>query len=351
MKLIICNTYSQLIIAIQLKLTLFKNCEVDIWMSDHSKNAEMIITPLIKTGIFNDVCFIEEREFAYERKIVSCICDVLKYSFTDLGKMEVAKYDEIIFYSLSFLLYSIAEYYQQIEHDVIWSKMEEGIFSYETDFESGRRLKIARFLRRLSEKYEITDNITNYYCFFPELKTTHREWNLCKIPSLYETRKYIIPLLQKIFSCDSTSYKQRFIFFASSSDVDGKPFGETDIVLKVANRIGKDNLLVKMHPRDTREVYKDRGIEVMNNSWVPWEVMQLVGDLENNILITVNSGAFVTVSALMGGRGKGAFLYPSIEKKSVYFQQREKTIHDMLTKLHKYHLCEGIREVTVEELF
>ena len=54
-RLFICNTYYQLIIAIQLKLTLFKEDEVSVWISDCSVNSETVADRLNETNIFNYV--------------------------------------------------------------------------------------------------------------------------------------------------------------------------------------------------------------------------------------------------------------------------------------------------------
>lgn len=349
MKLLICNTYSQLIIAIQLKLTLFKHNKVDLWITDHSNNVEKIIEPLNRTGLFNNVIFLQDKKFVYERNKIESFKDAIEYSFGE-KKWDIEMYDEIVFYSLSLMLYSIADYYRIINHHVIWSRMEEGIFSYETDFESGYRIKLARAMRNISRRIEIANEIVNYYCFFPELKISHLDWNIIKIPSLNETLDLIVPLFSQIFKCRNETCRQKYIFFASSSDIEGKPCGEMELILKTADIVGKENLIVKMHPRDKRSVCLDNGIEVMENSWIPWEVSQLIGQYEDKIMLTVNSGAFITVSALQGGNGLGMFLYPSIKNKNKSFLKREKEIDKTLHRLHKNHICLGIKACTIDNI-
>lgn len=350
MKLIVCNTYSQLIIAIQLKLTLFCDEEVDLWISDHSNNVDRIIEPLKETELFGDVQYIQDKDFVYNRSKIGMVKDIIKFSFGEKSKLNIKKYQEIIFYSLSLLLYSISDYYDEINHEVKWSRMEEGIFSYETDFETGKRVRIIRLLRKISRRYEIADHIKDYYCFFPELKVSHLEWNLIKIPSIKENAKQMASILKDIFRVEDILITQKIIFFASSSDIDGKPYGETEIILKLAELVGKDNLLVKVHPRDSRSVYGEYGISVMENSWVPWEAMQLIGNYQDKIMCTVNSGAFITISALQGGEGKGIFLYPVVEKKDSYFINREKDIEIMLEKLHNCGLCLNIRKSNYSDI-
>lgn len=72
--------------------------------------------------------------------------------------------------------------------------------------------------------------------------------------------------------------------------------------------MGKDNLIVKTHPRDTRDVYTKNGIKIMKDSNAPWEVIQLNMGESDSVLLTVNSGAFISIMALMENkRVKGFF--------------------------------------------
>lgn len=345
MKLIICNTYSQLIIAIQMKLTIFKEANVDLWVSDHSKNVDKILGPLVEQSIFASVEYIREKEFVYNRGKFKCLLDSMEYSFGG-KKLKIKKYDEIIFYSLSLRLYSIADYYSSISHDVIWSRMEEGLFSYETDFVSGKRIKLTRKLRKFSGRAEIANNIKNYYCFFPALKENNRGWNLIKIPSLRDTYDEITTIFKNIFNINENDleFRTKYIYFASSSDIDGNSYGETELVIKIAESVGKDKIIVKMHPRDDRTVYQDYGINVMESSWIPWEVIQLIGKFEKIVFLTVDSGAFITISALMSRCGKGIFLYPEIQNSNREFVNRKAEIKKVLTKLHSIGLCCDINE-------
>lgn len=55
MKLFICDTYYQLIEAIQIKLTLFKNEKIDVRISDHSKGASDVAKRLAESSLFHEV--------------------------------------------------------------------------------------------------------------------------------------------------------------------------------------------------------------------------------------------------------------------------------------------------------
>ena len=129
MKLIICDTYSQLIEAIQMKITLFKDDIVDIRISDHSVGAEMVSDRLQKLNIFNNVYFVKTKKFIYERTKLESLVDVLKYNFGSIPKVQIKLYDEIIYYNTNLIIFAVGDYYKKIAHECIWSRMEEGLFS------------------------------------------------------------------------------------------------------------------------------------------------------------------------------------------------------------------------------
>ena len=87
-------------------------------------------------------------------------------------------------------------------------------------------------------------------------------------------------------------YPQKYIYFAGTLDFEGgKPIGEFELVQKIAKQVGKENLLVKVHPRDTRSVYAEEGLLVDKNSSKPWEIIQMLGDFSNKVFLTATSGS------------------------------------------------------------
>lgn len=350
MKLIVCNTYSQLLIAIQMMLSVHKNQTVDLWLSDHSLNMDRVVKPLKNIRLFHDIRFIMEKEFVYKRNKVLSIYDAIKYSYGKIQAMHIPLYDEVIFYSLSLRLYALNDYYDKVGHILTWSRMEEGIFSYDTDFESGSRIRLARKLRSFSRRSELADKISNYYCFFPELKENKYGWNLVKIPSIMETKADFIKILSSIFGSKIKTYPQKYMFFASSSDVDGRPYGESDIVLRIAKIVGKENIIIKTHPRDNRKIYSENGLLTYENSWIPWEIIQLMSSYDDRIFITIDSGAFITISAMINSQVRGMFLLDDVRVKDAYLIDRSSTIKSMLDRLHKCNLCLNIQAGNSAEL-
>ena len=88
----------------------------------------------------------------------------------------------------------------------------------------------------------------------------------------------------------------------------GEPIGEYQLVEKIAELVGKDNILIKIHPRDLRSVYSDNGFKVDRNSNIPWEAIQLSGDFSDKVFLTATSGSVLAGSFMAERAVKTYFL-------------------------------------------
>lgn len=345
-RLFICNTYMQLIMAVHMKLTLFKNDETDLWLSDCSNGATEVAKRLQNTHLFRDVKLKIWNNKFYTQSPIYDIWDVFSYSFTTLNIKTIDFYDEILFYNPILDIFAISDYYRQKKHHVKWSCFDEGIFSYNTNLIGGKRYKLCRLIRNMTMRYDPFLHISAFYCMFPQLKTTHLDWELILVPSIEEDKDKLINVLNAVFDFYPLNLPQ-YIYFASSSDIDGNPYGETEFVLKLANLLGKNNFIVKTHPRDKRSIFQDYSIKTLQESYIPWEVIQLNMNTTSNVLLTLTSGSFISITAMMNEQGKnikGYFLYNTHNWNSHYYTNRCKEIKSQLDKLHKSGLCLNLRD-------
>ena len=169
--LIICNTHFQIIVALQLKLTLFKSDEVDVHVSDHSLNAAAVATRLRKTGLFHEVSYRKTKaEIAAGavqkvRGFVDACFGVRRYpAYPD--------YDEILFYNLNMPVYHFADAAEKGSRKTVFSGMEEGILSYGR-MAYGKSPELLDKVRAITKRPQIMSCVERYYCFFPEL---YRMW-------------------------------------------------------------------------------------------------------------------------------------------------------------------------------
>lgn len=330
--------------AVHIKLTLFKEEMVDLWLSDNSKNADFIAKRLELMKLFHSVKYKRWQLSMYNQSVIRNLKDLVAYGFFSIKDMKMELYDEIIYYNPVLEIFSIADYYKKVNHSVIWSRFDEGILSYNTDLQGGNRYKFCRNIRKVLFRYDPFLHVSRYYCMFPQLKTTHLEWELIKIPSIDDDKEKLRNVLNEVFNFIPLQLP-RFVFFASSSDIDGKPFGETEFVLKLADHVGRSNLMVKTHPRDNRRVYEDYGLQVIKHSFVPWEVIQLNVKTTSVHLLTVNSGSFISITAMMNDiHIQGDFLFNCMSCDNPSYKVRSKEITNQLQKLHNAGLCHSLSD-------
>lgn len=303
-KLIVANTYYQIIFAIQMKLTAFKDDKIDILISDHSKNADIVTQRLKKCGPFENADYMttkgpgDNRNFSERVRDFFCLTFGKRNSHWPFKEDSSKKfYDELIVYNYDMQVLGFYYNLSSINPEIKFSRFEEGILSYNNELLFTPTRNLIGKLRRMQGKNTIEDAMNFFYCGHPELY--RGELEPYKIPLIKKDDNALKNILQEIFNFDPQKnvYTQRYIFFTSVLDFEGgEPIGEYELVSKVAELVGKDNLLVKTHPRDKRTIYIDNGFNVDKNSAIPWEVIQLSGDFSDKVFLTVNSGSVLAGS-------------------------------------------------------
>lgn len=309
-RIIICNTYYQVIFSIQLKNTIFKYDYITLLISDHSNNTKSIVNKMIREKKFEECYFVQTKSRLYgAKKINDKIKVMLDAMFgmstihnSFLKNVRNKYYDEIISFNYALDIDSYYAYLYKYNPKIKCSMMEEGLFSYDfsmlNNVEFKKKRDLISAVRKVFRKTTVLDSLKNFYCYFTAI------YNGTLIPiqvPKIEINSKTANDLKNIFDLGNKldGYTQKYIFFTSVYDFEGgKPVGEYELVCKVADLVGKDNLLVKTHPRDTRSIYTDNGFNVDKNSSIPWEAIQLSGDFSDKVFMTINSSSVLSGSTM-----------------------------------------------------
>lgn len=349
--LIYCNTHYQLLMAFQIAFTIYRNSEVDIVVTDHIVNGGIIASNLRKTNLFREVFFFSTMRISKRDNRMKGIADIFFYGFGMSNINLPHLYSEIVIYNFDISTYDLLNFQEKKMPNCIWSKMEEGIFSYNTDFYlSGNRYKAISFFRKLRKKKDERTLFKRYYCSFPELKRIHQEWDTIKIPPLNVDLNSSIDFVTSVYKPKNYFFDQKYIFFASSGNVDGYNLNELELLSEIAKNVGKNNIIIKKHPRDTTEVFEKAGFRVWKDNATPWEVLHLINSFEDKIFLTVSSGAFINSSAWLGYANKGLFLYPEVKKTPKEVAEYISRIDELLICLHERHLCMEIVKGYIKDI-
>lgn len=315
-RIIFLNTYFQLITAVQLKLTLFKSDYVTVIITDRTNNSGVVCERLKEEKIF-DECVYVKTENLRGRKNIESVIDYIDIAIRKRNRFSryiknlySLYYDEMIFYNYDIDMYGVYSILTSKNKNIAVSIMEEGILSYDNIIYKSNCFTAINYISRIFKHTSLIDHLKNFYCFYPELSDS-----ICKairIPQISSSDDYLKTTLSRIFNINDTSsyQKYKYILFESSNETDGYDIGESGVFLKIASIVGKDNVLVKKHPRSVTTVYEDNGINVDMNSNTPFEIIQLCSDFSDKIFISTISGSTISINSIVDKKPQIYFVYP-----------------------------------------
>ena len=189
------------------------------------------------------------------------------------------------------------------------------MLSYDDFFYDSAKFKLIRALRKLIGKPAIFDYYEKFYCVYPELY--RGTLKAVRIPQIscenIQLKKMLADAFQIKTDVDYNRYK--YIYFESIYDTEGRGIGETELLLKLASRVGKENILVKKHPRSTSHIFEESGIAVDTNSSAPFEAIQLNNDLSGCTFVSAMSGSVLSVNSIIDQPSPVLLIYPLTEYK------------------------------------
>lgn len=306
--MIVCTHY-QLFVAIQLKKNIFSADNVDVVFANTMYECTELIENLKKESVFRSV--YKEREIT-----LSCFKDKLIFfrnymlysskgleSFTDTS----FDYDEVLFYNIEVLMYYLCRLSQKNSKNVKISRFEEGFASYFFIYFKSFSEKAKLILNIKS----IEKNIEKYYFFNPDLATI-KDYNYTyeKIPYIDKSDKELQRLFATLYHQNTSTdgYKEKYIFFENCFSDNGSTQDDFPLILKIAEIVGKENLLIKLHPRSVFDRFAPYGIKTNSKTAIPWEALFLCQDFSDRVFITINSGSVISPIILFNESIKTFFL-------------------------------------------
>ena len=300
--LIYCNTFYQLLVAIQLQRTIKKEDRVSVILTDESRGSKEIADRLRNMGFFHGVYYLETKVGPEQVGAAYRARTLCSGMFGRLPEGMPRDYvcDELIGYNLDLSTHVVYAALYRRNPAICCNAMEEGLLSYATPESSSGLLRAIQRCRRLLGWKNLRKSIRKFYCFNPPVYQGDLE--PVAIPKMDCGSTQLRGLLQQVFLGERIlePYRQKYIYLPCIYDMEGgAPIGEAALAKALLQQVGKDELLVKAHPRDDAGRYSASGAAVDTNSPVPFEVLCILQDLSDKVLITTLSGSILNVSALI----------------------------------------------------
>lgn len=289
-----CDSVYQLMNAIQIKITLLKDEAADLLLSDHT-NFESLIPALRESGIFEEVkrLFSKKKADEYwtyskeERKNISRYpqeyvdMDVLDKEYTDFYISFETAYAKLMYYAMI----------KNGMHPKV-HLFEDGMATYVCDVK--KRCMEDGMDHEFYKEDRFIDHIERLLLYDPVLFTGEKmPFPIEKIPAIDHKDKEVKKIFHSIFG-EAKLPKEKFIFLEEAFFDDKIPSNDLELVLRIADIVGKDQMIIKLHPRNKVNRFKEYGFQTMEHTQVPWEITLMDEEITDKIIFTVSSNASIT---------------------------------------------------------
>ncbi len=299
-KLFVCATVYQLINAIQLKSTLYKNAPSDLIVLDTFKEYQVIAKKIQDENIFERVIPVAQNFVKFK----TVARDIFSQKFrkvihkNSLKSILFENYNEFIFSSLNTFTIYLGAYYLRKIKSIKITLFEDGASSYSKYYERAfHDVNCGGAIKKLI--YKVLHNpilyVSKYYLYNPDILIWDAP-NVERIPKIDTSNSKLIFLLNKLFNYENLKddYREKVIFLEESYYADGISVPDIDIVNQLAKQYGKDQIFVKKHPRNPTNRFDELGYKTNEDTIIPWEVIALNIDLSDKIIATISSTAAIS---------------------------------------------------------
>lgn len=338
-RLFLVNTPYQLIVSTLLSYQLKRNNETvdDIIITDNFVNSATIIEKVIKTGYYNKVFYATINEYLFSKNVFCKIYKILTYFFPKLSFWRKIsntfdfKYDEIYYNNDDLFFYNLISICTKSNSSLKVYRFEEGYSSYLNEFCS----LFAQYICGIRDKIKMQNTFVNVfkgvYLYEPILVMYKSNVPFLKLSR--EINNDIKNIITSFFDLGNqySCISEKWIIFEESFYQD-KGYNK-DIVLykKIIDFLGKENVVVKMHPRTKIDRFTPMGIRTLENDGVPWEVVLLSGNIQNKIFVSMASGSIINAKLLLGDSTDSWLLYKCTEEMIVSMNH---DFEDFINKLN-----------------
>lgn len=324
--LFVCNTVYQILTAINIRMTMRKDSVADIIISNVVVNGNHICEVINETDFFNQAYFVQSKKYepvmAYKNTNLFCqkwtnflIQKNPKKRINQYVTLE-GHYDELFFSNTGGF---INELFRVLKNDNKFLKafcFEDGTSSYTITwrdwFEEERILySKGKSFRKLLGIHYLVDELDGYMVYRPELMDWKPKCSVIKISQINRENNDLRNAINAIFEYEKCEdiYDEKLIYFEDYLSAEGEFAREEKVILELISCVGKENIMVKRHPRSKNDIYLKHGIKVNRNLSIPWEVIALnIEDLEEKVLISHISGSIAMPYLIAGMHTKSISL-------------------------------------------
>ena len=326
------DSFFQLIEAVNLRLSVYKDDEADIAIYNSTRKADIICKNLKEKNAFGKCYYVKTSltrcgsNYSFIKKLPKYM--VYLYTLVNptnyVGKklnMDIEHYDRFIFCGNGALPESIFNAMKKYNPELECYRNEDGYVSYTREYgktKSEFRKWFEAVSRKIFGGYDIEDSIKGYYFADPDLVQFNFRYPIIAAPKINRANKQLIEVLNEAFNYDEKkeSYNEKYIFFESGDSFFEKNDEDVRLLGMFADIVGKENILVKRHPRCTENRFEKLGIRVAQTSTIPWELVQLNKVMDGKVFLTTTSSSALSSEIYFDDDCQAIMLFRMMKKTS-----------------------------------
>lgn len=317
--LFLCNSVYQVLVALWIKHSLLCDDDADIIISDHMNNGFEIKNRIKEYSSFSNAFYVKSFAFARgkvdlsnrEKRELKIHPNTFIKNYIKLEH----QYTELYAASLDPFTQLLFGYIKTNNKDACVILYEDGMYTYSKLMEEdylNTRIPVDDFSHRFIHKYiyhrnYIYGNVHRMFLFNPQYISWNPDFNILNIPKI-DCNDYVFrTCCNRIFGYDDNTdcYDRKYIFMEESFYAEGTPINDLELLNELANKVGKENIMVKIHPRNPENRFKLDGFKTNTNTAIPWELIILNNDdLCEKTLITISSSSVLNPILIFGKKIK-----------------------------------------------
>ena len=331
-RVFICNTVFQLLVATWINHKYFQDGqETDIIISNHMNNGCEISDRMRQHGEFANAYFVEsldvaryripETHFSHMKKEINP-GEYIKRTFG----IDVA-YDHIFVSNLD-------GFTKQFFCAVVKENPNVNVHIFEDGLSTYSKLYASWFAKSGRPDYDLLHGVLYDYVYRKKylkdyvkdmwlLTPEFLQWDpgvLVKtVEKINPKDEVYLEICNKVFGYydSKDEYDKKYIFMEESFFADGKEIPDVELVNEIAKRVGKENIMVKIHPRNPVNRFAKLGYKTNVDTGIPWELICMnMTDLDQKILLTVSSNSILNPIMIFGIPVRAFSLYGVINQSN-----------------------------------
>lgn len=317
-RLFVCNNPYQIVVSVLIANSL--EGENSIIITDNFRNSISIYKNIQGDTFFsnayraqiNKIIFPKNPKDKAKKLFAALNCEAfLKKAFGKQLSM-LNYFDELYYNNDDLFLYNLVGHCYKYNKKIEIFRYEEGYSSYIREYCSLNAQKLFN-IKHIKNKFRVM--LKGMYYFYPDHVLFENVIPLKRISKKLDARfKNTVKNIFKINE-SSLNLNDKYIIFEESFFQDYGYNDDYKLYKEIIGRIGKDKVVMKLHPRSKTNRFQDLGIEFLDCDGIPWEAFLLLCEFKNVKFITLASGSVINSRLMLGDNTKSYLLYKCVEKR------------------------------------